>query len=147
MKRKIVFIVLFANLFLNAADGDLDTSFGTNGIVTTTISGTDIIYGAALQPDGKIVAVGLAGGNFGIVRYTSNGSLDSTFGTNGIVTTDLGGSDQAYAAVLQPDGKIVAIGTANNDFALARYLIPSITISDRARDLRAKYDLIQKTSQ
>ncbi len=104
------------------SDGSLDSTFGTGGLVTTDLGGTDIAEAVALQPDGKIIAVGRAGNDFALVRYTSDGSLDSTFGTGGIVTTDFGGgTDIANAAVLQPDGKIIAVGMSGSDFALARY--------------------------
>src|SRR4030095_1301139 len=65
--------------------------------------------------------------HFALARYNDDGSLDSSFGTGGRVTTDIGGfSDTAYAVAVQPDGKIVAAGSANftstfSDFALARY--------------------------
>ncbi len=114
------------------SDGSLDSTFGTGGIVITTISGgIDRANAVVLQPDGKIIAVGQArvGGNndFALLRYNSDGSLDATFGTGGLVTTGFpgGGPDEANAAVLQPDGKIIAVGRANvmgnNNFALARY--------------------------
>ncbi len=126
-------------------NGSLDTSFGTGGKVTTSFEGSDQARAVVLQPDGKIVAVGWDNGvEFALARYNTDGLLDSSFGTGGKVTTDFGGSDAALAAVLQSDGKIVAVGFANTtDFALARYLIPSLEISSLARDLRAKYFLLQ----
>jgi len=111
-------------------NGSLDTTFDTDGIVTTAIgSGTDIAYSVVLQSDGKIVAAGYSriGSNndFAVVRYNTNGSLDTTFDTDGIVTTAIGsGTDIAYSVVLQSDGKIVAAGHArfgNDDFAVVRY--------------------------
>ena len=86
----------------------------------------------AIQGDGGIVAAGLApvSGNdeFGLARYNTNGSLDTSFNGSGKVTTDIaGGSDEAFAVAVQPDGKIVAAGTAvisgNNDFDVARYKV------------------------
>ena len=112
-----------------STDGSLDSTFGSTGIVTTTFSttSTDYAYALAIQSDGKLVAAGYTGGNFGLARYNSDGSLDTTFGTSGKVTTGVGtGTDYAYALALQSDGKIVAAGYAyvaasNNDFALVRY--------------------------
>src|SRR4029077_6628971 len=84
----------------------------------------------ALQPDGKIVVVGRSGGltgfDFGVVRYDADGSLDTGFGTGGMVRTDFaGGADYAHGVAIQGDGKIVVAGHAglvnDNDFALARY--------------------------
>ena len=79
----------------------------------------------ALQGNGKIVVVGVAGSvDFALARYNPNGSLDTTFSGDGKQRTDFGGAgDQAAGVVLQADGKIVAVGGggAGGDFALARY--------------------------
>ena len=71
----------------------------------------------ALQADGKIVAVGDAGGgttggDFGLARYNANGSLDTSFSGDGKQTTDFGRSSGANGVALQGDGKIVAVGAA-----------------------------------
>jgi uncharacterized delta-60 repeat protein len=113
-------------------DGSLDTNFGTGGKVTTAIgSGIDIAYSVAIQTDGKIVAAGFSrsGGNnddFALVRYNTNGTLDTTFDSDGKVTTAIGsGADIAQSVAIQTDGKIVAAGYSNNgsnvDFTLVRY--------------------------
>ncbi len=112
------------------SDGSLDTSFDTDGIVFVAPGGNEIFQAVALQPDGKIVAVGqcqIGSVRFMIVRFNSDGSLDSTFDTDGIVTTNMtaGSFDQAVALAIQPDGKIVVLGSSkiglNTDFAIARY--------------------------
>jgi uncharacterized delta-60 repeat protein len=108
-------------------DGSLDMSFGTGGIVVTPIGENSFAYAAAIQSDGKIIAAGYRySGNssgFALVRYNTNGSLDTTFGTGGIVLTNIGGG--AYAVAIQSDGKIVAAGSAyigdSFNFALVRY--------------------------
>ncbi|HEY6206829.1 MAG TPA: delta-60 repeat domain-containing protein [Chthoniobacterales bacterium] len=116
-------------------DGSPDTSFGTGGQVTTDFSGhEDDAYSVLLQSDGKIVVVGSANStanyyDFAAARYLSNGTLDTSFGTSGKVTTDFGDHnlDIAYSAALQSDGKIVAAGTAtlnggtNQFFGVARF--------------------------
>ncbi|MFO0455309.1 MAG: Ig-like domain-containing protein, partial [Planctomycetota bacterium] len=112
-------------------DGSLDSSFGTGGKVTTAIgTGMDIGQSVTLQPDGKIVVGGgsLMGSNldFALVRYNADGSLDTTFGTGGKVTTALSASvDQGNSVTIQSDGKIVVGGTAligsTEGFALVRY--------------------------
>ena len=114
-------------------NGSLDDGFGDHGKVLTRLSsGGDIVYGIAIQADGKIVAAGYSdnGSNadIALVRYNSDGSADTSFGGgDGIVTTSIGTShyDAAYALAIQPDGKIVAAGISYKDsnyqFAVARY--------------------------
>ncbi len=121
-------IARFAIVRLNA-DGTLDTTFDGDGKVTTSIGDFDIAHAVAVQPDGKIIAAGYTSNgtnaDFALVRYNSDGSLDTSFGAGGkVVTSILGGDDVNSVAVL-PDGRIVAAGYSNvapNDyFALARY--------------------------
>ena len=117
------------------ADGTLDPSFGTAGEVALTLVGgiSDETHDVAIQADGKIVVVGEArpGGvnarnDFAIARFNTDGTLDTTFGTGGKTYVDFSGShDQANAVIIQPDGRILAIGHAAtviglNDFAAAR---------------------------
>jgi uncharacterized delta-60 repeat protein len=115
-------------------DGAFDTSFGSDGLVKTNIALNAEANAVALQPDGKIVAAGrtveatddpnIFARNFTLARYLPDGMLDTSFGSGGLVTTDFGGGSSANGVILQPDGKIVAAGSASNesDFALARYL-------------------------
>jgi uncharacterized delta-60 repeat protein len=119
-------------------DGTLDNTFGSGGRVRTDFPGLAAVPSSVvIQPDGKIVVAGGAFplftflGNFELVRYNPNGSLDRSFGNGGIVTTNFPEGSYASAVALQPDGKIVAAGTvfvnfipgesSNTDFALARY--------------------------
>jgi uncharacterized delta-60 repeat protein len=113
-------------------DGSLDTTFGGDGRVVTNLTpGYDYAEDVVLQTDGEIVVVGGAagaGGRFALVRYETNGALDTTFSGDGKVVTDFNtGEDDATAVVLQADGKIVAAGwsgpAGSNDyrFAVARY--------------------------
>ena len=115
------------------SDGTLDTTFGNGGNVITDFAGWDDYAAAsALQPDGKIVLAGYSsptGANFdwGLARYNSDGSLDTTFGSNGLVSTQVGTSfEYCHSVVIQPDGKIVAAGytqisSEDYDIALVRY--------------------------
>lgn len=109
----------------------LDATFGNAGIVTTDVGpSNDQIRAVALQPDGKIVVAGYGYNqtnyDFVIARYLSNGALDTSFNGTGIVLLDFNGlADQAYALLLQPDGKIVVGGLAyvadfDADLALVR---------------------------
>ena len=111
------------------ADGKPNPAFPAGGFVTTDVAGRgDGANAVAVQPDGKIVAAGFAQTSpidfdFALVRYNRDGTLDHSFGGDGIVTTDLGNENEAANAVaIQPDGKIVAVGDSGENVALARYL-------------------------
>lgn len=117
-----------------AAPGDLDTTFGGGGQLNNgfqNLSGyerDDRLHGITIQSNGKIVAVGYSsnGSNtdFALMRYNTDGLLDTTFSGDGMLLTNLGGVDQAYDVAVQSN-KIVAVGRKcmNNvcDVALARY--------------------------
>lgn len=111
-------------------DGRLDRSFDHDGKVTTDFGMPSVADAVVIQKDGKIVAAGVAyqnNGDFALARYNQDGRLDRHFGTNGLVTTNLGGSDdQVLSVALQRDGKIVATGSSGSGgqftLALARYL-------------------------
>jgi uncharacterized delta-60 repeat protein len=113
------------------SDGSLDNSFAGDGMQTTDIGGGfgSGGHGLALQPDGKIVVVGLGGGvgseHALVARYTTDGSLDSTFSTDGKVTLDF---YSASAVVIQPDGKILIGGSAPFSFG-GSYGIARLTSS------------------
>jgi len=122
--------------------GSLDTTFNTTGKVTFDFSGNSCYAGAvALQSDGKILVAGTSnpGGwdqEFGIARLNSSGSLDTSFSSDGQVTTGFGGNfEYAYGNIIQTDGKYVVVGTTDAsgyDFAVARYLTGSTTVSGQA---------------
>lgn len=100
-------------------DGSLDTSFGTDGKVTTDFAGRqDSANALAVQPDKKIIVAGSSGGNIALARYTSTGSLDSGFGAGGLILLSLAGTGNAVA--VQPDDKIVVAGTSGTDFVVVR---------------------------
>lgn len=107
------------SLFLLAKlnyDGTLDTGFGSNGYVTTSVVGSiGEAYDIDTQQDGKILLSGSSTSNFYVVRYLTNGTLDNTFATNGIKSIDLGGglSAKAEAIKIQNDGKILIAGSFN----------------------------------
>jgi uncharacterized delta-60 repeat protein len=101
--------------------GTLDGTFGAGGRVFVDFGGADDISGLALQPDGKLVAVGTTykamSGNFAVARLQPNGLLDATFGTAGRTEVDLGGDDSAWETTLRPDGRIVAVGESRKGLA------------------------------
>jgi uncharacterized delta-60 repeat protein len=96
------------------ADGSLDSSFGSGGVVRTAVGYSSQIYSLALRPDGKIVVAGWSDesiygpGGLVLARYEPNGALDAAFGDQGLVTTTLDGLGSSMA--LQPDGMIVVAG-------------------------------------
>ncbi len=121
--------------------GRLDESFGTGGKATVALGGSwGRADGVAIQPDGRIVAAGVSRTEtgdgydleFALVRLRPDGTLDASFGAQGIVTTAFGPAtlDRASGVAIQPDGRIVAVGTSEpapyalgnpSVFALARY--------------------------
>jgi uncharacterized delta-60 repeat protein len=114
-------------------DGQLDAGFGSGGLVVTDFGGEAEAYAVAIQSDGKIVAAGEADESIALARYLADGTLDSDFGTGGLVHTELplGNSAEALEMVIQPDGRIVVGGLACRDPApgpacyygiVARYL-------------------------
>lgn len=121
----------FIALARYSSTGVLDSSFGTGGIVTYPLgSGDSYANSVALQPNGKILIGGvskIAGQDvFTLLRYSSTGSLDASFGSGGVATTAVTPNGSAANAVKrQGDGKIMLAGHASNgandDFALARY--------------------------
>lgn len=108
-------------------DGTLDTNFNGTGIVNTPVLGGGYGIDLVIQPDGKIIVVGMNNNDFAVIRYNTDGSLDTTFNTTGIVYTDIAGDyDQAWGVALQPDGKIVVVGlggsaTSSHNFTVVRY--------------------------
>jgi uncharacterized delta-60 repeat protein len=128
---------------LTPTAGLLDPTFGTNGVVTTEFNSSAYAqagdetgaWDVAVQPnDGKIILAGDTGSattgyHFVVARYNANGVLDTTFGQNGQVTLNFGSTqDHGLGVTLQPDGKILAVGTTYNsatgldEFAVARLL-------------------------
>jgi uncharacterized delta-60 repeat protein len=112
-------------------DGTLDKSFGNSGIVQTQVSGTyDFANSVGLQSDGKIIAGGTAQDgfsnyNFALVRYNSDGTLDETYGTNGIAVTDRSSVDIGNSLSLQSDEKLILAGGTYGElgynFCVIRY--------------------------
>jgi len=108
-------------------DGALDLTFNGTGATTTGfVSGDQSTPAAvAIQPDGKLVLAGSCYGlgyvDFCVLRYNIDGTIDTTFATNGITVVPVGaGSDQATSVALRPDGRIVVggacAGNVNLDF-------------------------------
>ena len=113
------------------SDGSLDTTFDGDGKVTTDFFASSSANDLAIQSDGRIIAAGFVsaagGSDLALARYTSNGGLDTTFGSGGRVTISFfTGTEDISAITLQSDGKILAAGFGLNtggtaDFVLSRY--------------------------
>ena len=114
------------------SDGSLDTTFGVGGKVTTSVASDpvdDLAYAVKILSDGKILVSGMSYEGkykFAVVRYTTAGAVDTTFGVNGIVTTAVGSDGSgAYGLAVNGNGEIFATGYANNSesdsFALVKY--------------------------
>ncbi len=110
------------------ADGSLDNSFADKGKELTRFNEVSKARSVAIQSDGKIVAAGFSSSSsseredFALARYNPNGSLDNTFGENGIQISDFGSSaEYANSVAFQSDGKIIAAGSSNGNMAVARY--------------------------
>ena len=113
-------------------DGSLDQTFGSNGAVRVSFTTWDDLENAnavAVQPDGKIIIAGNASvsgrstvNGFAIARLNANGSLDSSFGTNGKLLFNFSSKTQSLALdiAIQNNGYIVVAGRCDLDFALVR---------------------------
>jgi uncharacterized delta-60 repeat protein len=110
-------------------DGTLTPKWGNTGkglSIDDLGTNSERIASLVLQPDGRIVAGGQTAvahnADFAVFRYDPHGFLDPTFGRSGVATFDFQGrEDRVHAVALQVDGKIVAVGQSEADFALARF--------------------------
>ena len=112
---------VFAAVSLGTTAGELDTSFGGDGKVVTDLTLRDDWASAlAIQADGKIVVAGGAGyARFGVARYSSDGTLDTSFSGDGRAFVNFtSGEDSASGVAIQADGKIVVVGTSGAGTAL-----------------------------
>ncbi len=113
------------------SDGSLDTSFSSDGMLTTKIGDSSNGASVLVQSDGKILVAGtsysLAESDFAVARYTSSGDLDASFDGDGMLTTAIGAADDTASSIaLQSDDKILLSGISyrsdgTSDFALVRY--------------------------
>jgi uncharacterized delta-60 repeat protein len=125
----------YFGVFRYTADGSLDRTFAGGGFAEVDLGNAEFAHAVAVQRNGRIVVAGEADCPFSLcfalVRFLPDGSLDRSFGANGVVRTMFAryGASRAYDVAVQPDGKIIAVGMrflgndAQNDelFAVARY--------------------------
>ncbi|MBV9211392.1 MAG: hypothetical protein JOZ52_12215, partial [Acidobacteria bacterium] len=129
----LTFLVLCASF---ALAGTLDTGFGSGGGTGTSVGANDYPVKVYALPDGKILVAGVSSfvgfhlyvPNPILARFNNDGTLDTSFGTNGVVNGSPVGSATVADVIMQPDGKIVMVGGANPtwnqppaDFAIERF--------------------------
>jgi uncharacterized delta-60 repeat protein len=106
-------------------DGSLDAAFDGDGKITLTVGVTSKARSVIQQTDGKILAAGESDGNFLLVRFNEDGSLDTSFDGDGILTTNVGSISSVISLFQQNNGGIVAAGAAlvsnTRMLALVRY--------------------------
>jgi uncharacterized delta-60 repeat protein len=150
MTRKTIYfvpILLVTMLGLAyAAPGELDTSFNSPNGFTTYDSGlSDGGESVAVQNDGKVVVGGWVQRSGGydalLLRYNFDGTPDTAFGSSGVVTYDGGLSKRGVGTAIQPDGKILIVGSvANNDLFILRVNIDGIPDSTFGVNGMVTYD-------
>src|SRR6185503_3388312 len=108
-------------------NGAPDPSFSGDALVTSDFGAMEYGGSVMVLVDGRLVLAGVANVDFALVRYLSDGTLDTSFGIGGLATVDGGGPDSAGQAVQLPNGKLLVAGTtsvppgSNRDFLLARF--------------------------
>lgn len=108
-------------------DGSSDASFSGDGKVTTDFGTISFGYAVTTQRDRKVVVAGFTrpdpDSDFALARYNPDGSLDTSFGGDGKVTTDFGANDKAFGVAVQRDGKTVALGWAGRGSTASNVLV------------------------
>jgi uncharacterized delta-60 repeat protein len=127
----------FMVLLRYSSNGDLDPAFGKNGVVITDINGRRGKMDMVIQNNGKIILVGPSeveeSHHFTVLRFNNNGTLDKSFGNNGVTKTIIGDYSEAESVALDRDGNIVVAGTTelgNEQFVIAMYDQNGILVSD-----------------
>lgn len=137
-----------------AAAGDLDPTFGTNGIVTThfpvggrtrvTLDEVIRVQGAALQSDGKTVIAGEvytnSQYNIAVIRLTTDGLQDTSFGSGGVATVDYGGNEYANDLSMDSAGKFAVAGTTSNGASGTEDMLVALFNSDGTPDTNFSTD-------
>ncbi len=145
MKNIFTLLLLCLSMFTSAQDGVLDPSFGGTGIISTSVPGGEVlterlkvtvVSGDKIYQCYSISNTGGGPGDFGLVRYNSDGTIDATFNSGGanpgFVRTDVGGDDYATSLVVLADGHIIVAGystTATSVIKLAKYTSAGVLVA------------------
>lgn len=118
------------------SDGSLDSDYGDGGKTLSDLNENQygFVYSSEIQLDGKLLVTGLQNNNnadFFVSRFNTNGTLDTSFGVNGVQVIDSGVNEGAFTSITQPDGKIIIGGgisftETTLDFILMRFLEPTL---------------------
>jgi uncharacterized delta-60 repeat protein len=142
----------FMTLLRYESNGDLDPTFGEIGIVVTEINGRRGKMDMVIQNDGKIVLVGPSevesSHHFTVLRFNTNGSLDKSFGRNGVTKTIIGNYSEAESVDLDLNGNIVVAGTTelgNEQFVVAMYNQQGVLVYDFGLDGIVKTSFIKNS--
>ncbi len=107
-----------------ASNGSLDAAFGVSGLVFSSLPAKTYSGSMVLQADGRILITAQRifgqSSNIMLARFKSDGSPDLSFGETGMVTIDIGGTDDPRGLAVLPDGKILAIGRNETQNVLMR---------------------------
>jgi uncharacterized delta-60 repeat protein len=118
-------------------DGTLDTGFNGTGTMQMTVTANEQVRSIALQSDGKIIEAGFARPNgdrdFTMVRHNADGTIDTSFGTNGVVSTSLGAAEVISTVRVLSDGNILVAGTST-DFGANAFVVLGRYQSDGSVD-------------
>jgi uncharacterized delta-60 repeat protein len=134
----------FIGVRLNT-NGSLDSTFGFGGLTNTDLGSGDFGYSTLVLTDKSLLIAGRSGGAFAVVKYVSNGQLDSTFGQSGkSILGYFGASDTVKIAISPIDGKIYLAGDTlagvNRDFAILRLNANGSIDTSFGNQGRATYD-------
>ncbi|MCH8033122.1 MAG: hypothetical protein IH950_05090 [Bacteroidetes bacterium] len=142
----------FMTLLRYDSYGELDPTFGNSGIVITDINGRRGKMDMVMQNDGKIILVGPSevedSHHFTVLRFNNNGSLDKSFGNNGVTKTIIGDYSEAESVALDSNGNIVVAGTTelgNEQFVVVMYDRNGMLVPDFGSDGIVKTSFIKNS--
>jgi uncharacterized delta-60 repeat protein len=142
----------YVTLLRYKSNGDLDPTFGKSGIVATDINGRRGKMDMVIQSNGKIIVVAPSEVNnshhFTVLRFNANGSLDKSFGNNGVTKTIIGNYSEAESVALDANGNIIVAGTTelgNEQFVVAMYDQNGVLVSDFGLDGVVKQSFIKNS--